>query len=219
MQLYEKYRPKTLEDVRGQDKAVGIVRRLLAQGGAGGRAWWFSGPSGAGKSTLGRIVAGTIADDWCTVTVVGRELTASGLARIWDDMRTYGSGNGGRALIVDESHGLSGPTIEKLLGCLESIPSHVCVVFTTTKEGQAGLFADHDDAHPLLSRCNVIGLTNQGLAAAFAPMLKAGAEAEGLDGQDVSEYVKPLRRPDVKNNCRAAWQLIQQGAMLPGGGA
>ena len=55
MRLYEKYRPKTIDDVVGQPKACEQVRRMIAQG-VGGRAVWISGPSGAGKTTLARII-------------------------------------------------------------------------------------------------------------------------------------------------------------------
>lgn len=54
--LYERVRPRRLEDVVGQDKAVAQVRRIIA-GGVDGKAVWFSGPSGMGKTTLARILA------------------------------------------------------------------------------------------------------------------------------------------------------------------
>lgn len=212
--LYEKYRPRTLDEVVGQDKAVATVRRLLERG-AGGQAFWFAGISGSGKTTLGRIVANSVADDWWVTELVGRDLSPSKVTALWDEMRMYGGGKGGRALIVNEAHGLSGPTIEKLLDALESLPNHACVVFTTTKEGQSGLFADHDDAHPLLSRCNCVTLTNQGLARAFAERCLAIARSEGMDGQPLEAYVKLAQR--CKNNCRAMLQEIQAGCMIGGG--
>ena len=51
--LYEQYRPRTLDEVVGQPKAVAVVRRLI-DNGAGGRAVWISGPSGSGKTTLAK---------------------------------------------------------------------------------------------------------------------------------------------------------------------
>jgi len=38
MKLFEKYRPETLEDVKGQDLAVRQIRQVLERGW-GGRAW------------------------------------------------------------------------------------------------------------------------------------------------------------------------------------
>ena len=49
MQLAEKYRPKTWQDVIGQDKAISRNQQL-AKRGLAGRAYWLSGASGTAKS-------------------------------------------------------------------------------------------------------------------------------------------------------------------------
>ena len=54
---------------------------------------------------------------------------------------------------MNEAHGLRKDVIRQMLVTLERIPSHVVWIFTTTTEGQEGLFEDYDDAAPLLSRC------------------------------------------------------------------
>ena len=45
MKLFEQYRPKALDDVLGQPKAVKTIERLIERG-IGGRALWISGASG-----------------------------------------------------------------------------------------------------------------------------------------------------------------------------
>jgi replication-associated recombination protein RarA len=195
--LYEKYRPRTLEEVVGQDRAVAQVRALLARG-IGGRAVWLSGPSGSGKTTLARIIARSIADDYMVTELDSADqLTVSELERWAESMYLSGMGKGGRALIVNEAHGLRRDIIRRLLGVLERLPAHVVVIFTTTKDGQEALFDDYDDAGPLLSRCLRVTLTNQGLAKAFAERFQVIAQTEGLDGQPLTAYVKLMQRPDV----------------------
>src|SRR5215213_4822221 len=61
MQLTEQYRPRTWDDVVGQDKIVSKIR-ALAKRGLAGRAYWLSGQSGTGKTTIGRLIAADVAD-------------------------------------------------------------------------------------------------------------------------------------------------------------
>ena len=62
MQLHEQYRPRCLDEVVGQDRAIARIQRLAARGLAG-RAYWLSGQSGTGKTTLARLIAAEIADE------------------------------------------------------------------------------------------------------------------------------------------------------------
>lgn len=217
MLLYEKYRPRRLEDVVGQPKAVETVRGLLARG-IGGRAVWINGPSGTGKTTLARIIAGQLAEDWVIhETDSGADLTRTEVDALANSLGLYGPGKGGRAIIVNESHSIRADVLDKLKGVLERIPAHAAWIFTTTREDEAALFDDHVGAAQLLSRCHKVSLTNQGLAQAGADYLLKIARAEGLDGQPREAYVKLMQR--CKNNFRAALEEIDQGGMLRGGGA
>mgnify|MGYP002685060972 CR=1 FL=1 len=51
MRWYEKYRPKTLEEVVGQENAKKQIEIAL-RSGWGGKAYWISGASGTGKTCL-----------------------------------------------------------------------------------------------------------------------------------------------------------------------
>lgn len=210
--LYEKYRPTSFDEVVGQDKAIATIRRTLERGGAGGRAFWISGASGTGKTTLARIIAGTIADDWMVREYdSGDEVGSDAVNEIEASMCLCGTGKGGRAFIINESHGLRSTIVRRLLGLLERIPDHVCFIFTTTKDGQEG-FAEDIDAAPLLSRCVPVALTNQGLAQTFAVRVCDIARSENLDGQPIASYVKLAQK--CKNNMRAMLQAIDAGAMI-----
>ena len=155
MQLYEKYRPNTFDDVLGQTKAVKVIKRLI-QNGSGGRCFWISGASGTGKTTIAKIIASQGADDFYITEYDSTDsITAAEVDRLEQDMCYLAPGKGGRAYIINEAHGLRKAIIRCLLGLLERIPEHCCIIFTTTKEGEAGLFEDQIDASPLLR-----GVTN-----------------------------------------------------------
>ena len=212
MQLYEKYRPKQLDQIIGQDKAVKTISRLI-QNGAGGRCFWISGISGSGKTTLARIIANNIADDlYVNEFDCADQLSVSALDKIEADMQYRAFGKGGKCFIINEAHGLRKQSIRRLLGLLERIPSHIVFIFTTTKQGESKLFEDNIDSNPLLSRCIKIELTNQGLAKIFAEHCRSVATAEGLNGKPVESYIKLAQR--CKNNCRMMLQEIESGVML-----
>jgi DNA polymerase III gamma/tau subunit len=212
MQLHETYRPKQWSDVVGQPRAIATIDRLRARGLAG-RAYWLSGKSGVGKTTIGLLLAGEVADPLNIEEIDAQELTP---ARIRDMERashcTRIGSKPGLAYLVNEAHGLRSDAVRQLLVTLERIPSHVAWIFTTTKAGQESLFADEMDAHPLISRCQVITLAERDLAKPFAQRAKEIAERERLDGQPLEAYIRLVN--DHKGNLRAVLQAIDGGIML-----
>jgi len=209
--LADDYRPKTWNEVIGQDKALARIKALRPRGLAG-RAYWITGASGTGKTTIARLLAAEIADRHDIVEADATALTGADVRRLEHDMQYLGWGPaGGRAYIINEAHGLRKDAIRQFLVTLERLPRHVVVIFTTTCEGEA-LFEDYDDAGPLLSRCVRIPLARRNLAEAFARRAQEIAQAEGLDGAPLPEYIKLARR--CQNNMRAMLQEIEAGVML-----
>jgi len=212
--IYEKYRPKKWSQVKGQSRAVQIIRQMK-QRGLAGRAFWISGISGSGKTTIARLIASEVADELFTKEFdSAEEFNQEAYQEVEREMYLYGGGKKrGRAFIINEAHGLRVWMIRRLLGLLERIPKHVVFIFTTTKAGQAGLFEQQIDAGPLLSRCVNIPLnSNDGLAKVFAKHCKRIAEAEGLDGKPLSVYIELAR--ELKNNCRAMLMAVESGQMI-----
>jgi hypothetical protein len=154
-----------------------------------------------------------VAGEWDVDEFDAQALTPARIADIERTLAFRGmSERGGRAVIVNEAHGLRKEAIRQLLVTLERIPAHVVWVFTSTVEGTESLFEDCDDASPLLSRCLRLDLARRDLAKPFAERCKAIAEAEGLNGQSLEKYVRLIQKH--RQNLRAALQEIEAGGML-----
>ncbi len=209
--LFEQYRPKTFDEVIGQDKAIQKIE-TIGKRGLTGRAFWLSGQSGTGKTTLARIIAHTVADDIYIDEIDAGQANPAKLGELERTLYTLAWGRGGKCIIINEAHGLSKRAIRQFLVMLERLPAHVCFIFTTTCEGQELLFDGSEDTAPLLSRCVRIDLARRDLAKPFAKRCREIATKEELNGQDLPAYIRLAQT--YRNNMRAMLQAVESGAML-----
>ena len=108
MQLTEQYRPRTWEDVVGQDKTIADIKKATRRG-YGGEAYWLSGASGTGKTTIARLIAGEIAGELATQEENGQDIDVDYVRRMraaWSTtvLPSAGSDKTGRAWIINEAH-------------------------------------------------------------------------------------------------------------------
>ena len=209
MQLYEKYRPQSLNDFIGQDKIKNQITRLTNRPGWDRDAIWLQGPSGTGKTSLAWIIASQVANDFDVNELDGDKCSIQAVRGIEANMGLCSMFGGWRVWIVNEAHAMSHKAVQGWLTLLERLPEKRLIIFTTTELLNENLFGNFSS--PLGSRCKVFTFTNQGLAQDMAKRAKEIAEAENLDGQPLSKYVRLVQ--DCRNNMRQVLQRIDSCEM------
>ena len=210
--LFQIHRPSRWEDLVGHARHKRAIDAMKRRGSLGGRAFWISGPSGIGKTSMAYLIAGDVCDPDNFIEADAGELTPKGLDDLERMVRCRAIGDkSGRAVLLNEAHGLRKDSVRKLLVVLERIPGHVTWVFTTTALGQQALF-DDIDSHPLMSRCVKFELTVEDCAAEIVERAKGIAEAEGLGGAAAREYQKLAK--ECRFNFRDMLTHIEAGKMV-----
>lgn len=153
--LYRKYRPKTFEDVVGQQHVVSTLEHAVLEGRTS-HAYLFCGPRGTGKTTMARILAkalmcergaGQLPDGMCEncqLIAAGEhpdvyELDAASRTGV-DNVReeiigrvSFAPVRGSyKVYIIDEVHMLTTAAFNALLKTLEEPPEHIVFVLCTT---------------------------------------------------------------------------------------
>lgn len=152
--LYRKYRPKSFQDVVGQDIVIKTLKNSLKSDKIS-HAYMFSGPRGTGKTSIAKLFAKTVNcmnlndGDSCNLcrnclSVINNECT--------DIIEIDAASNNGvdeireirnkitlvpnelkyKVYIIDEVHMLSIGAFNALLKTLEEPPSHVIFILATT---------------------------------------------------------------------------------------
>ena len=116
--------------------------------------------------------------------------------------------------IVNEAHALRAPVIRRLNTTFETaeVQRNSTWIMTTTVDGSESLFDGEIEASPFTSRVFEIQLGRRDLATPFAKRAMEIAQAAGLDGRPLAEYVKLAKR--CRNNLRKMVMEVEMGAMI-----
>lgn len=132
--LYDTYRPRTFDQVVGQDNVVKSLKGLLAKGT--NRTVLLAGPSGTGKTTLARIAALTLGyqlQEIDAATHTGIDAMRDIMVRL--NYRPLDAAKG-KVIVVDECQRLSGQAWDSMLKALEEPPDWVRWFLCTTDPGK-----------------------------------------------------------------------------------
>lgn len=176
--LAERMRPRTLEEVLGQEEVLGegrLLRRLMEEGRFPSLLLW--GPPGTGKTTLARLLAARGEMEFASLSAVTGGV--ADLKRAVETARRLRRGGRRTLLFVDEIHRFNRAQQDALLPHVED--GTVVFVGATTENPSFEVNA------ALLSRCRVVVLRSLPEEALRALLARALADGErGYGGERLS---------------------------------
>jgi putative ATPase len=202
--LADRLRPRSLEEVAGQDHLIGpggALSRMLERGSLASLILW--GPPGVGKTTIARLLAVRAGLVFVSLSAVFSGV--SDLKRAFDEARLRKRAGQGTLLLVDEIHRFNRAQQDGFLPVVED--GTVTLVGATTENPSFALNG------ALLSRCQVLVLRR--LDDAALETLLARAEAEAGRALPLDDAARPALRAMADGDGRYLLNLAEQLLALP----
>ncbi|MBR5445740.1 MAG: DNA polymerase III subunit gamma/tau [Clostridia bacterium] len=222
--LYRKYRPKSFDDVCGEDHVASVLR-YQTQMGKVSHAYLFCGPRGTGKTTCAKILAKAVncehlengnpcgkcfacesIDNGTATDVLEMDAASNNgveyIRDIRDEVNYTPAALNKKVYIIDEVHMLSQSAFNALLKTLEEPPAHVVFILATTEL--------HKLPATIISRCQRFDFRRIAVDT-IAARLQHIAEAESMT---LEETAAKMLAKQAQGGMRDAISLFE----LCGGG-
>lgn len=137
LSLYRKYRPKTWEEVRGQDHIVKVLEGSIKNGKVT-HAYLFAGSRGTGKTSVARILAkslGTTENDIYEMDAASNR-GVDDIRELREALLTLPFESKYKVYIIDEVHMLTKEAWAALLKTIEEPPAHAIFILATTERAK-----------------------------------------------------------------------------------
>jgi putative ATPase len=179
--LPERMRPRSLDEVVGQTKAMGLLQQIVAGREPVSLIFW--GPPGTGKTTLARIIAGETNADFVEISAVNAK--KSDVEKVVERARQNWNLGTRTILFVDEIHRFNKAQQDAFLPHVES--GLITLIGATTENPSFEVIS------PLISRSRVVVL-DQLNQDEVAEIVRRAVAREKLDKKITPEAIETLAR-------------------------
>ena len=154
MSLDIKYRPKTFDEILGQEKEIESFKKNL-DNSEGSHSYIFVGPSGTGKTTMARVASYHLgAEGFGLIELNSADERGIDSAREIIEKTKYIPATGKvKCFVMNEVHGWTTDAKRALLPILENPPEHIYFFLTTTNTQK---FFQGDEGKALKTRLTLI---------------------------------------------------------------
>jgi DNA polymerase-3 subunit gamma/tau len=225
--LYRRHRPRTFEDVIGQEHVVRTLRNAVDQNNVH-HAYLFVGSRGTGKTSMAKILASALnctdgprsdflADDPLIASIAAgtsldvQEIDAAShngvddIRDLIDSVSTMATTGGWKVYILDEAHMITTAGWNAFLKTLEEPPPNTVFVLATTEASKV-LPTVADRCHRFDFRRPTVEMLSQALRRA--------ADAEGIEiGDDAVAMIARSATGSFRDALGTLEQLVTYGGM------